>query len=391
MEHSNILGGSSANIRLNCPASLKLSEDIPQPPTSSYAQEGTALHMIMEQITGEPVPKVEDWVGAVINGIEITTEIFVERILPAWEATEEAFKRLDISDYLLEARVKYTPIEDSFGTCDILAKGRDDLVVVMDYKFGRGVMVSPVENRQLMYYAMAAMHDPAYKDFWTGEADQPVVLGIIQPGAEHTLRTWECTAGDLIAFDINLRQSMYIAVEGGSEPQMGDWCRWCRAAPVCPAKLEAAGAINRLKKEHLNDLSVALELVDQLTPWIDQVKKMGKDQIKRGDDIHGWKLVVYQQRQKWANQQKIQQFVSNSRSGINKDEYLSTKFASPAEIKKICKAKGIDFKKFAPYIETSDFGEQLVPVTDRREALRFGGSKKSPDEYAAEHDENEQK
>jgi hypothetical protein len=43
MNHSNIVGGSTAKRVINCPGSVALVQKMPPKPSSSYADEGTLL------------------------------------------------------------------------------------------------------------------------------------------------------------------------------------------------------------------------------------------------------------------------------------------------------------------------------------------------------------
>jgi hypothetical protein len=365
-EHSTVLGGSTAERVLQCPASVSLSKDIPPARESEYAADGTAMHTVMELALLTDVAPSDIVIGDVFNGVTVTADHLYDKLIPAWDATQEAFKRLDVTEFEPEARVKYTPVDDSFGTCDIIAKGRDNLVVVLDYKFGF-VPVTPVNNIQLMFYALASMHDPEYADFWTGEPEQPVVLGIIQPANEDVLWTWECTARDLVALDMNLRQSVHLTFEQ-TDPNMGDWCKWCPAQAVCPAKMNAATATNNLKQSHLNDLGVAMALAADLEPWIKSVKELAHQQLERGDKVEGYKLVNKRSSRRWTDEAEVRKKLSNAR-GIHKEEYIIETMRSAPQIEKLCKQKDVDFKKFAEYIISSSSGTTMAPESDRREAV----------------------
>lgn len=379
--HSTILGGSTAARVLNCPASVRLSKDIPQPPPSIYALEGTALHAVMEKYLDEGQSMVDpDIITCTVEGVEITTELYADKLVPAWGAVQEAFKRLDMEWYAVEARVQYTPVEGSFGTCDVVGQGRDNLVFLLDHKFGH-VSVSPVENKQLMFYALGLMHDPDYHDMWTGEPSQPVVLGIVQPenGRDSALWTWETTAQELVEFDMKLRQSVVIATtDETASPTVGDWCKYCRAAAVCPAKLRGAKSVNALKQEHLNDLAVAMELATELEPWIKSVKTLAHEQLERGDKIEGWKLVAKRAMRKWADATDIMTKLKNAKK-LKVGDYSKQVMFTPPQLEKICKAKGVDFKVYDSYIESKSSGTTMAPEDDKRPAITVHTESEIPD------------
>ena len=50
MQHSKIVGGSTAKRVINCPGSVALVQQMPERPSSKYADEGTLLHNVIAQI-----------------------------------------------------------------------------------------------------------------------------------------------------------------------------------------------------------------------------------------------------------------------------------------------------------------------------------------------------
>ena len=382
MTHSTVVGGSSAERVLNCPASINLSAEIPAKPSSSYAAEGTALHAVMEHALLEwQIPEADKVVGLNIDGVEITKDLFYDKVIPAWEATEEAFTRFDIEEYEPEARVHFTSIPGAFGTCDIFGKGRDDLVVLLDYKFGSGYMVSPVDNKQLLFYAAAAIEDPNFADWWTGDLDQPIAVGIIQPAQEHTLSTWMTTVREATQFMMGLMVAVDKGAKSETAPNPGSWCKWCPAAAVCPAKIENASAVSHLKDEHLNDLSVAMGLVGQLEPWMKQVKEMAHHQLEMGAEVEGYKLVRKRASRKWADEQEMLKTLKNSKSFIHW-EYTNTKMVTPPQFEKICKQKDVDFKKYEDNIVLVSSGTTLAPSDDPREGIVISSEREIPETLA---------
>ncbi len=50
MQHSSIVGGSTAKRVINCPGSVALVAKMPPKPSSKYADEGTLLHNVIAEI-----------------------------------------------------------------------------------------------------------------------------------------------------------------------------------------------------------------------------------------------------------------------------------------------------------------------------------------------------
>ena len=52
MQHSSIVGGSTAKRVINCPGSVALVAKMPPKPSSKFADEGTLLHNVIAEIIG---------------------------------------------------------------------------------------------------------------------------------------------------------------------------------------------------------------------------------------------------------------------------------------------------------------------------------------------------
>ena len=343
--------------------------------------EGSACHDVMEKALLADAKPPETLIGATVEGVEITQRLYYDKLVPAWEAVDEAFTRFDIGEYEPEAVVHFQSIEGAFGTCDILARGRDDLVVLLDHKFGDGVLVSPVENKQLMFYAAAATEDPAFADWFTGDLDQPIAVGIIQPAQEHVLSTWMTTVREVTAFSM----SLMLAVDKGNdpdlEPRTGDWCRWCPAAPVCPAKLLNADTTALLKEEHLNDLTTAIALAADLEPWIKQVRDLVHRQLEAGAEVDGWKLVKKRAMRKWIDDADMLRTLKNAKK-LKVEEYSTVKMCTPPQLEKICKAKKLDFKKYSSKVTSVSSGTTIAPEDDPREGVVIHADREIPENLA---------
>jgi hypothetical protein len=84
MQHSNIVGGSTAKRVINCPGSVALVQKMPPKPSSKYADEGTLLHNVMaELIMGDEAP--EHYLGTRYEDQILTQELIDNKIKPALE------------------------------------------------------------------------------------------------------------------------------------------------------------------------------------------------------------------------------------------------------------------------------------------------------------------
>ena len=238
-----LLSASSSKQWLHCPPSVRLQENFPNE-SSVYAEEGTFAHEVCEykvrKYLKERVkrPQSEEYDT---EEIEQITDVYAEFVITIIEQMREngceplAF---------VEERVDYSHIAPSgFGTADMLIIGKDEkgrgLLHVCDFKTGKGVFVDADHNSQMMLYAIGAL--AAYGFLYDIEI---VRMSIIQPRLDN-ISTFECSRAELENWGESIRPTALLAFEGKGEQHPGDWCRFCRAKPVCKACADEALALCR--------------------------------------------------------------------------------------------------------------------------------------------------
>lgn len=238
-----LLSASSSKQWLNCPPSARLQENFPNE-SSVYAEEGTFAHSICEykvkKYLHERVrrPQSEEFYT---EELEQSTDAYYEFVV----GVIEEMKRNGCEPLVLvEERVDYSHIAPSgFGTADMLIIGHDaegrGILHICDYKNGKGVFVDANHNSQMMLYAIGALH--AYGYIYPIEI---VRMSIIQPRLDN-ISTYECSREELETWGESIKPTAKMAYEGKGEQKAGDWCRFCRAKPVCRACKEEALALCR--------------------------------------------------------------------------------------------------------------------------------------------------
>ena len=238
-----LLSASSSKQWLHCPPSVRLQEGFPNE-SSVYAEEGTFAHEVCEykvrKYLHERVkrPQSEEFYTEEIDQI---TDVYAEFVI----SIIEQMKRNGIEPLVLvEERVDYSHIAPSgFGTADMLILGKDEngkgLLHICDFKTGQGVYVDADHNSQMMLYALGGL--AAYGYIYEIEI---VRMSIIQPRLDN-ISTFECSREELEAWGENIKPIAKLAFEGKGEQHPGDWCRFCRAKPVCRACADEALALCR--------------------------------------------------------------------------------------------------------------------------------------------------
>ena len=238
-----LLSASSSKQWLNCPPSARLQEQFPNE-SSVYAEEGTFAHSVCEykvkKYLHERVrrPQSEEYYS---EELEQSTDAYYEFVV----SIIEDMKRAGCEPLVMvEERVDYSHIAPSgFGTADMVIIGHDaegkGILHICDYKNGKGVFVDYNHNTQMMLYALGALN--AYGYIYPIEI---VRMSIIQPRLEN-IGTCEMTADELISWGESIKDVAKMAYEGKGEQKAGDWCRFCRAKPVCKACRDEALALCR--------------------------------------------------------------------------------------------------------------------------------------------------
>ena len=359
MNHSNIVGGSTAKRVINCPASVALCAKMPPKPSNEHADRGTLLHNVIAELL-EFDKKPEQCLGAKYNDQVLTQELIDEKIIPAIKALDEIDpdKRME---YMVETRVGFGDfLPDVFGSTDLLGR-RDNRAFVIDWKFGDGVVVDAVENPQLLFYAAAAMRTEAAK--WVFEGADEIECIIVQPPM---IRRWVTTFERVREFEQELRYAVNLSSWPNPPMQTGDHCRWCAAKPICP---QMTGAVERALKLQLVNLpaeqiSQQLQQADAIEDYLRDLRALASQMLENGHPVPGYKLVAKRATRQWVDEAKIEAWVDANNI---KDAYEPVKIKSPAQLEKVLKKAKIEFP--AEMVVAISSGDTLAPESDPRPAV----------------------
>ena len=364
------LGASNAERWFHCPGSVKANAEAPDQ-ESVYAAEGTAAHELAAEVLSKDVNEPEDFIGQTYNGFEVTDEmaaavkIYTDTVRNDLEGADEIGieQRFDLSHVY----------PGCFGTNDALIyRESEGLLIVYDYKHGRGVPVEVEGNKQLLYYALGAA---------TGKHNRRidrVELVIVQPRCPHphgAVRRWTVDAHDLLDFG----EELYAAAsrtEHSSERVAGTWCKFCRAAPTCSA-LETY-ALNAASEEFGGEATIVdpknydsralarkLALVDQVEDWCRRVREHAHHEAEAGRCPPGWKLVASRPSRVFKDEEQAKE--SLTKYGLDVNDLYERKFKSVAKIEKILgKSKG----DIADLWHSVSSGTVLAPMADKRPAVK---------------------
>ena len=423
-----LLSASSSKQWLNCPPSARLQEQFPNESTV-YAAEGTFAHEVCEykvrKYLKERVkhPQSEEYYTEEIDQI---TDVYAEFVI----SIIEEMKRNGCEPLVMvEERVEYTHIAPSgFGTADMLIVGKDEngngVLHIADFKTGQGVFVDADHNSQMMLYALGGL--AAYGYIYDIEI---VRMSIIQPRLDN-ISTFECTREELECWGESIRETAKLAYAGKGEQRTGDWCRFCRAKPVCKACKDEAlslcreefldldeGAFNEgaFSDESvpsdgiraspadnsengtvpvfrqpglvpLTELAQILPTLNRISSWIESVFAfVSSEAINNGVTIPGYKVVEGRSKRMFTDTKAVvDTAVANGYTDLYKQQLISlTEFEKMMGKKKFKELLGA-------YVKKPQGKLTLVHEDDPREAIDLTATPETPDrEFAAIPDEGE--
>ncbi len=360
MQHSKVVGGSTAKRVINCPGSVPLVQRMPPQVESKYAAEGTMLHDAIDRLVD-----TDDTLGQVAAELCLTDEQ-IEKLTYCVNALDQIDPERKMV-YATEIKVEFEGVkelEGVFGHTDMLGR-IGNRAIVLDWKFGDGVTVEAEESEQGLFYAAAARKTHAAQ--WAIENTTEVEIIIVQP---FQTRRWVTTWERVEQFERDLINAVKLAKRPDAPMAMGDWCRWCTAKPVCPLM---TGEIERMEHGRLaalapEELGRALALADRLESFIEEARKLSLARLEKGLDVPGYKLVPKRATRKWADDGKAVKALLDMGLDIRKTELMSPAQAETA-LKKSKLALPDDL------VVAVSSGNTIAPESDPRPAVVLIGER----------------
>lgn len=360
MQHSNIVGGSTAKRVINCPGSVVLVQKMPPQGSSKYADEGTLLHDTIADVLHD-LKKPEDFLGRKHADQVLTQELIDEKLHVALQLLDQVDPNQEMV-YEVESRVGFGDLLPGvFGSTDLIGR-IGNKAIVLDWKFGDGVVVDVEENPQLMFYAAAAMRTDATK--WAFEGATEIECIIVQPPA---IRRWTTTPERIAKFEQQLVAAVKTALKPNAPLATGDHCRWCSAKPICP---QMNGAIERETQRVVSlltpeELGACLQRAEELETYINDLRALAFKTLENNGTVPGYKLVAKRATRQWKNETNAQ--IAIEALGVPEHEMLATELLSPSQMEKVLKKRKLALPDDLVVAVSS--GSTLVPESDPRPAV----------------------
>lgn len=358
------MSASSAHRWLACPPSAVAAEAY-EDTGSDYAAEGTLAHEVAEWVAdvtvndlGYDVHAREDWPEGVTREMVDHADAYaayIQEQLKSDDAVVMLERRVDFSEY----------VPDGFGTCDcIIIQG--NALTIIDYKYGRGVQVSAVDNPQMRLYALGALND-----YGIAYDIERVEMHIYQPRINN-ISTDAMTVADLTTWaEKVVKPTAAKAAKGKGEYKAGAHCRFCPHAGRCRA-------LTKTCTEYVNthglrvgvpvlaphEVAEVLSMEPLVSLWLKRVKDQAITTMLDGGEVPGYKLVEGRPgNRKWVDEPQVAKALQDA--GYKEEEYTTVSILSPAGMDKaLGKARAAEL--LSGLVDRAPGAPTIAPESDKR-------------------------
>lgn len=375
MSSHALLSASGADRWMACTPSPRTEESVSEE-SSEFAKEGTFAHTLAElklslhlgEITKREYNKrlkeektnefysedLEDYVDVYVN-------FAIEKVNEAKARTKDAL-------ILLEKRLDYSPwVREGFGTGDLVLIA-DEVLEIVDLKFGKGIKVEAQDNSQLKLYSLGAINE-----FGLLYDIRTIKMTICQPRLDH-ISTEELAADDLLDWAENIVKPLAdLAYEGKGDFKSGDHCRFCSVRHTCRQRSEdnlKLACLDFRPPPTLTDEEIVevLETIDDLIKWAKDVEDYAfKEAANNGKQWPGYKLVEGRRTRRYSSEEKVAEALLDA--GYEEEKIFSKSLLSLTKLEKELGKKEFE-EIIGSLIEVPPGRLKLVPDIDKRVAVK---------------------
>lgn len=359
---------SASHRWINCPGSIRLSEQVPQETTTSYAEEGTLAHAIAEQkllIAIDKTVKASELKKLTKDPLydgemDEATTFYAGLVMEHYNAAG------DSAELMIEQRVDFSDwVPDGFGTSDAIIVN-DDTIEVIDLKYGKGVRVDAEGNSQMRLYALGAC--AMFGDLYDFEK---VRMTIVQPRLDH-VSVEEMDLHDLLEWaKVYVVPAALEAAKDDAPLSAGDWCRWCPARAICRKRAEANLELARYDFQpgdllEPDEIAEILGKVDELTKWAADIEAYALQQALNGEHYDGYKLVEGRSVRKYKDELQVAEKLKAE--GFSEAVLYERKLLGITAMEKLVGKKKFT-ETLGDLVEKPAGKPVLVPESDRRDPI----------------------
>lgn len=326
-----LLSASSADRWLNCPPSAVAAEAYTNEGTD-FTREGTLAHEVAEVVVRESLAGRRPTWNNYLWEEGVTAEM-VECACGYADYIQEQTHDPGAL-VMLEQRVDFSPwVPGGFGTADcIIIQG--NTMDVIDYKYGKGVAVSAVDNPQEKCYGLGALNDYGF-----AYEIERVRLHIYQPRINN-VSVFELDTDSLLLWGaVEVKPVADQAAKGKGKYNAGAWCKFCPHAgrcrtltKICSEYVQTHGLKVRVPVLAPHEVAEVLAMEPLVSLWLKRVKDQALSTMLNGETVPGYKVVAGRGSRTWADDLEVAKLLEGN--GYAREDITETTLLSVAKMEK---------------------------------------------------------
>lgn len=282
-KNHTLLSASSVNRWLNAPQLPLLKQYFPHTSSSAALALGEyKIHYLLGDQFKRPTSDYQS------DEMESLTDDYTSYVMDQSSQAKEyapdatrVEQKLDFS--------KYSP--EGFGTCDCSIVS-DNLLHIIDFKYGKGVRVEAKNNHQMKRYTIGALQ--MFSNLYNVDE---VETTIFKPRMVN-ISTWTINAKELMHWTYSeLKEKAELAFAGQGTVHYGPWYQFSACNALLRARYDYHHKLTRFQLRSPNlltdsEVTEVLEHIDDLNRWSHEVKDYAADlAINHGKQWPGYKTV----------------------------------------------------------------------------------------------------
>lgn len=367
-------GGSSIYILKFCPGSLRLSKDMDDFGTSAAAEEGTAEHEMSEFALRMGI-STYDCVGLTFNNHVIDETMAADGMVYVGEVRRIVAENPG-AVLLVEPKVVMSSVStEVFGYIDAMVYVPNKRKLYTgDLKYGYGLVES--STVQLQHYNVSALDT-----FGLWDKVDEFESFIVQPRGEHIdgdIRRTYYTIADAHQQREMFRQIYLSAISDDAPVVAGEHCRYCRASPVCRARLMRT--FNLLYQDaplHTLAKGEVMEAYKELATMkrqLERIEAKANEYGAAGQKLDGYKMVKRKAFHICEDEAGlVNAIMTHPASGIkDRTQLYNMRLKGKTALRDI---PGVPRSVVNQYFKAPDnVGIELAPLSDTRPAVGIGAA-----------------
>lgn len=397
----SVYGPSGSAMYLHCAGSL-IPNLLAPDDSGEDAAYGTVAHSVTEVWATQGRKAAKALIGTTQTvrngGVDYVIEIDDDMLVHVRSCID--WVEFEPGEHFYEVRVDFsdlTPIPRQTGTADCIIANHRRMIVV-DWKFGKGVIVYAENNSQLMLYAYGAL-----LRFGIDYDIDEIEIRIAQPRLDH-FDTWVVSRADLMKFAAWAKERMHAAwVINAPRTPSASACQWCKVKTTCTANLKLQSDLMLgvfddigapVTEEQMLELKDDIEFQEMfepvkaitlstsdmafLLPYRGMVERwwgaLAEELLRRaaaGENVPGYKMVESRSHRKFKS--VLDTVAALSEHGLKRSDLITEELASPADVEKKLRKVGVRAKDIptvlAPLVTKPPGKPTLASVADKRPAL----------------------